>query len=224
MLLRVEARGMAAKVVLVPTGEERAIITVAEGALVRGRLVNQGKPVGGVEVGLVPRTPGGVGANFQITGDFYGETRIGTEPDGSFAITNVPTPVDWYVYGKMEALQAIGATNLLECASHRDGEEINVGDIEVRPGYRLRGQVRLSDGAPIRGGMRLTITRTSGDSRSVAIAADGSFELANLAAGKYQVLPSVRGYVLPQNQFWIETTIDHDIDDFAIALDRPVRR
>jgi hypothetical protein len=45
----------------------------------------------------------------------------------------------------------------------------------------------------------------------------------NLAAGKYNILPSVRGYSLPQQQFWIETSINRDIDDFPITLERPPR-
>ena len=225
MLLRVEARGMAPKVALASTGEDRTTITVSDGAVIRGRLMKLGRPVAGAEIGLAPRNQGGVGANFKITGDFYDEVRIGTETDGSFVIPNVPTPVDWYVYGKMESLAALGATSSLECATRLDGDEIHVGDIEVRPGHRLRGTVRLSDGGPVRSGMRMTITRTNGpDGQTVAIGADGRFEFVNLAAGKYDILPSVRGYSLPQRQFWIEATIDRDIDDFPITLERPPRR
>src|SRR5262249_21914388 len=77
MLLRVEARGMAPKLALLPTGENRTTITVSEGSLIRGRLTKLGKPVAGAEIGLVPRKLGGVGPNFTITGDFYDEVRIG---------------------------------------------------------------------------------------------------------------------------------------------------
>lgn len=51
MLLNIEARGMAAKFAALPTGLKRETITVAEGAVIRGRLVNQGKPVPGAEIG-----------------------------------------------------------------------------------------------------------------------------------------------------------------------------
>jgi hypothetical protein len=225
MLIRVGARGKAPKVALLPTGGNRTTITVSEGALIRGRLIKEGKPVSGAEIGLAPRTPGGIGSNFTITGDFYDEVHIGTEADGSFAIPNVPAPVDWYIYGKMESLLALGATGTLECKTLRNGEEINVGDIEVRPGYHVRGIVKLSDGASLQSGMRITISRTSGpDSQTVALGADGRFEFLNLAAGKYNLIPSVRGFSLPQHQFWIEKTIDRNIDDLAITLESSRRR
>ena len=68
--------------------------------------------------------------NLTIIGDPYDEIRIGTQEDGLFVITNVPAPVDWYVYGKMESIAALGATAPVHCATTRDNEEVNVGDIE----------------------------------------------------------------------------------------------
>jgi hypothetical protein len=202
MLLRVEVRGMAAKLALLPTGEGRTTVTISDGAVIRGRLVKLGKPVAGAEIGLVPRTPCAVGPHFSILGDCYDEVRIGTEADGSFVIPNVPTPVEWNVYGKMESLRALGATSSVECATRREGGEIDLGNIEVKPGHHLRGALRLGDGASVPTGMRITIGRTSGpDSQTVAIGADGRFEFVNLAEGKYNVMPSVRGYSLPRNQY-----------------------
>ncbi|MFY9726767.1 MAG: carboxypeptidase-like regulatory domain-containing protein [Bryobacteraceae bacterium] len=225
MLLRVEARGMAAKVVAVATGAERHTITVSDGVVIRGRLVNQGKGVAGAEIGLIPRNRGGFGMNLTIIGDPYDEIRIGTQEDGLFVITNVPAPVDWYVYGKMESIAALGATAPVHCATTRDNEEVNVGDIEIRPGHRLRGKITLSDGAAMAEGMRITISPEGGcDSQTVIIRRDGRFEFAGLSSGKYEILPSVRGYALPGNQDTIEMTIDQDMDDFAIALEPVPRR
>jgi Carboxypeptidase regulatory-like domain len=225
MLLLVEARGMSAKLIAVPTGAERNTITVSDGAVIRGRLMNQGKPVAGAELGLIARPPRGFGANLKLNGNPYEEIRIGTEADGSFVITNVPTPVDWYVYGKMESIAALGATDPVECATARDGEEVNVGDIQIHPGYRLRGKVTLSDGAAIADGMRVTISaERAWDNQTVIIGRDGRFEFAALPAGKYEIFTSVRGYRMQGNQPTIEIAIDRDKDDFAITLDPAARR
>ncbi|MGD0200718.1 MAG: carboxypeptidase-like regulatory domain-containing protein [Bryobacteraceae bacterium] len=225
MMLRVEARGMATKLIGVPTGAERKTITVSNGAVVRGRLVNRGKPVAGAEVGLIARNRVGFGGNLEIFGDPYDEIRIGTQEDGSFVITNVPVPVDWYVYGKMESIAAVGATDRVECATARDGEEVNVGDIQIHPGHRLRGRVTLSDGAAMADGMRVTISAyRAWDSQTVIIGRDGHFEFVGLPTGKYEIVPSVRGYRLQENRGTIETTIDRDIGSFAIALDPAARR
>ncbi len=225
MLLLVEARGMSAKLITVPTGAERKTITVSDGAVIRGRLLNQGKPVAGVELGLIPRPPRGFGANLQPIGNPYEEIRIGTQEDGSFVITNVPTPVDWYIYGKMESIAALGATDPVECATARDSQEVNVGDIQIHPGYRLRGKVSLSDGAAIADGMRVTIGSVRAwDTQTVTIARDGRFEFAALSAGKYEIFTSVRGYRMRGNPRVIEIAIDGDKDDFAIALDPAAQR
>jgi hypothetical protein len=125
----------------------------------------------------------------------------------------------------MESLLALDAASPLECATRREGDEIDLGNIEVKPGHHRRGTVRLSDGVSVRSGMRITITRTSGpDNQTVVIGRDGRFEFVNLPNGKYNIIPSVRGYSLPRNQFWIETTIDGDFDDLSVALERaPLR-
>ena len=217
MMLRVEARGMATKLIAVPTGTQGRTITVSDGALIRGRLVNHGKPVAGAEVGLIAQNRGGFDNKFNVVGNPYEEIRIGTQEDGSFVIPNVPTPVDWYVYGKMEAITALGATDPLKCTTTRDREEVNVGDVQIISGHRLRGRITLSDGAAIADGMHVTISadRSPQDTQIAVIGHDGHFEFANLPTGKYAIIPAVRGYRLQQ----IEATIDRDVDDFAIALD-----
>jgi hypothetical protein len=220
MLLKVEARGMATKVVALPTGTERKSISVSDGAIVRGRLMDHGKPVGGAEVGLFPRNRGSFGENLKIDGDPYDEIRIGTQEDGSFVIPNVPAPANWYVYGRMESIASLGATPPWECATKSDLEEVNVGDLQIQPGRHVRGKITLSSGQSVAEGMRITINATKGvDSQTVAIGRDGSFEFINLPAGDYEIFPSVAYYELRSGQRVLSTTVDRDIDNMAIVLD-----
>lgn len=228
MLAWVEARGMAPKLVKLSAGADRASITVSDGAVIRGRLMNQGKPVPNAEIGLIPRARWGGGDHLQLIGEPYDEIRIGTQADGTFVVTNVPAGVDWYLYGKMESIASLGATAPMECRTGKDGEEADLGDIAIQPGHRLRGKVTLSDGAAIGDGMRLTINSARGqDSQTVPIGRDGRFEFSNLPTGKYSLFASVRGYDIRGTDRataqYLETTIDRDVDDFAITLD-PLRR
>ena len=220
MALMVEARAMAPKFVILPTGTERQTVTVSEGAVVRGRLVGNGKPVVGAEIGLNPREAMMGRANLVISGSFYSEIRIGTQEDGTFTITNVPAPEEWYVYGKMESITSRGATDPIACATAHDNQEVNVGDIQIKRAYRLRGKVVLSDGKPVPEGMRVTISsERTRDNQTTSLSADGHFEFAGLASGKYSLFASVKGYHLPNGKPQIEASIDGDVDNLAIVLD-----
>lgn len=212
---------MATKLVARPTGLDRKTITVSDGAIVRGRLVNRGKPVAGAELGLIARERGGYGSHLRIIGNPYDEIRIGTQPDGTFVITNVPVSVDWYAYGKMESIAALGATQPLEFSTKRDKEEVNLGDIEIRPGHRVAGKVTLADGAAIPERMRITISaRGAWDSQMVTIGRDGSFGFSGIPTGSYDINPSVRGYRPQDDDDLIAVTIDRDRGDLAIKLAR----
>ena len=218
--LMVEARAMAPKFVILPSGSERQTVTVSEGAVVRGRLVDKGQPVAGAEVGLIPRKPFGGGANLKTFGSPYNELRIGTQEDGSFAITSAPAPEQWYIYGRMETLASRGASDPLECATTRDHQEVNVGDLQVKPAYRLQGKVLLSDGRQVPEGMRVTISSDlTRDYQTALISGDGRFAFAGLAPGDYSLLVSVRGYDVKMGAGPIAASVHGDVDNLEIPLD-----
>jgi len=241
ILVSAEARSMAPAFIVIPAGLERHVITIAHGAIVRGRLVQDGKPVGDAEVGLYGRPRGGFGQNLELSGYPYEEIRIGTQPDGTFAITNVPAPVDFYIYGKMDSVAARGATGAVDCATKHDEEIADVGDIQIRPAHRLQGRVVLSDGKPIPDGMRVTISsERAWDTQTAMLPPEGRFEFVGLAAGSYSVFASVKGYTLPKTPVSVEKkredgsveittyapgvappfSIDRDVEDFVITLHR----
>ena len=239
ILASVEARAMAPTFTVIPAGGER-LIKLVEGAVVRGRLVQDGKPVGNAEIGLIGRPRGGYARDLQVTGYPYEEIRIGTQSDGTFVITNVPVPADWYVYGKMESLANRGATGVIGCSTKRDTEIVDIGDIQIKPAHRLRGKVVLSDGKPIPEGMRVTISsERAWDDQTAMLPSDGRFEFVGLAAGDYSLFASVKGYSLPKTPVAVtrkkpngstETvtyapgvappfSLDRDLDEYVIKLD-----
>jgi uncharacterized GH25 family protein len=219
ILFSVEARTMAPKYVVLSTGTSPQIVQLAEGAVIRGRLVADGKGVGGAEIGLIPKVRWRWGPDFQLEGNPFGEIRIGTQEDGTFAITNVPTPVEWYVYGKMESLHTRGATPAALCTTSKDKEQVDVGNIELKPGHRLRGKVVLGDGKPIPDGMRIIITSEHAwDSQTATLDANGQFEFTGLPAGSYTILPSVKGYRLPDSPSEVPISVERDIEGWSTVL------
>jgi hypothetical protein len=221
MVLQVEARGMAPKIFTsLASGAERHTLEVTEGATIRGRLLQSGKPVPNAEVGLFARTHGW-GANLVLVGYPLPEIRIGTNNDGTFAITNVPPAVDWYLYGKMESVAARGGAPIIECTTKSDGEEVDVGDLSIMPAFHLRGTVALSDGKPMPAGMRVTIgSDRAFDSQTTVLSSDGAFEFSGLAKGSYTIFASVKGYRLTSSRFGsMPLTLENDVSDFVMALD-----
>jgi hypothetical protein len=220
IVLQVEARGMARTIATgLATGGERHRIIVTDGATVRGRIVQNGKPVPNAEVGLVARKRGW-GPNLRLVGYPLPEIRIGTNEDGTFAITNVPPGVEWFVYGKMDSLAKRGGAPIVEATTAKDGEEVDLGDLPVTPAVQLRGKVVLSDKSTIAPGMRITISTERGaDSQTAILAPDGSFAFGGLAKGTYTVLASVRGYRSAEGTP-ASVTLDGDMTDFTLALDR----
>src|SRR5262249_2009962 len=148
------------------------------------------------------------------------EIRIGTNDDGTFAITNVPSGVDWYLYGKMESLSTLGGSPIVECTSKGDGEELDIGDVSLLPAFRLRGRVLLSNKNTVPAGMRITISSEKvTDSQTVILGADGAaFEFSGLAKGMYSIFASVRGYRMPSNSIGgIPLMVEKNIDDWLIT-------
>jgi hypothetical protein len=229
VLLLVEARGFAPKLFNhLPTGTDRKVLTVTEGAILRGCLIDHGKPVAGAQIGLIARQRSG-GAELKLNGSPYDEIRVGTQPDGRFVITNVPIPVEWYAYGKMESIAQRGATAPVEFKTVADNQDVDIGDVQVIVGCHLRGRVVLSDDKPITDGMRVYISADGiADSQTALLQPNGGFEFTGLAPGKYLVWASVKGY---QGVAWDYRSgqerpgtvrIQRDTGDFVLTLN-PVK-
>ena len=221
MVLQVDAPGMAPKIFTsLASGMERHVLTIDEGALIRGRLIQDGKPVPNAEVGLIAREHGW-GANLALVGYPLPEIRIGTNEDGTFAITNVPYGVDWYLYGKMDSPVGRGGAPITECSTKSGREEVDVGALSIVPALHLRGRVILSDAKPMPAGMRITVgAERAFDSQTTILGSDGTFEFSGLARGGYTIFASVKGYRLKSSKFGnTPLTLDHDINDFVMTLD-----
>jgi hypothetical protein len=195
MLVKVEGRGYAPRVTKLTTGTGRATLVVSEGATIRGILTENGKPVGNAEVGLFPKDRGMYGNMLAIYGDPYDEQRVGTAPDGSFLISNVPEPVTWILYGKMSSMPKGEGTQPVEIRTSQEGQYLDKAHLAANPAHVVTGKVSLSDGRPMPEGMRLIFSSpTIWDSQTVMLSKDGMFEIDNVPDGDFCIATSVRGY------------------------------
>jgi hypothetical protein len=219
MALIVEARGMAPKFVILPTGTERQKVVVSLGALVRGRIMKDGKPMAGIEVGLSPRDPWFGRGDLDIKGSVYDEIRIGTRDDGSFAIPNVPAAGEWKLFPTMESSSSIGAAAPVAISTVRDNQELNIGDIQIKHAYYLRGKLTPADGKPIQNGTRIYLDCDSTrDTQSVNLSSNGAFQFDGLGAGDYTIWAEVKGYKALEGDHVLKVSVSRDIDAFDAIL------
>jgi hypothetical protein len=219
VLVTIEARTLSLKFVTLVTGAERQTIELTRGATIKGRLVQDGKPVGDAEIGLIGQRRGGFGKKLTIVGDPYPEIRVGTQQDGTFVISDVPAGVQWFVYAKMESVAPRGSSEAKTCLTPRAGAIVDVGDMQVGRGYRFQGKVILSDAKSVPDGMRVIIISAHvWDSQTALLDKDGRFKFVGLPKGEYSISPAVKGYKLPGDQREIQASIQQDVDNFTISL------
>jgi hypothetical protein len=219
IMVAIEARTMTQKFAVISTGARQQTVKLSEGAAIRGRLVVNGKPVDGAEIGLYAQNPGGFGPDLNIVGSPYKEIRVGTQEDGSFTITNVPAPGKWYVYAKMESVADRGGTVPSECVTTRDKEVVELGDLKIDPAHRFQGRVILNDGENIPAGTRIVLSAKRGwDFQTAILSKDGNFSFVGIPTGEYFIIPSVRGYEIQNAPRGLETLIDRDVNGLLISL------
>lgn len=81
---------------------------------------------------MIAKDSGGWRANFKQIGNPYELVRIRTDARGRFAISNVPTAVDWYVYPTMDSISRLGASSPVEVHVSRDGEYVQAQDLVIK--------------------------------------------------------------------------------------------
>ena len=76
-----------------------------------------------------------------------------------------------------------------------DGTTAEAGDLEIVPGFRLAGEVRLSDGHTLPQPARLTVGRRDAwDSYTIELGPDGKFDLTNMPPESITVGARIKGY------------------------------
>ncbi len=212
MILEVAPRGMAPKMVTLDTGTGRHRVTVTDGAVVKGRLMNGKTPVANTQLVLSTHSRAG--------GSVFKDVRIGTNENGEFAISNVPAGRVWDLFPAMNALATMGlAAPVTFVATEDDGQEVQAGDIQVKPAHTLRGRIVLSDGSPIPAGMRLSIFADRvPDRQTVDLPPDGTYEFKGLGRGVYSLSPAVKGYRRDNPDQQVEIVIDGDRKAYNLTL------
>ncbi|HTV62272.1 MAG TPA: carboxypeptidase-like regulatory domain-containing protein [Verrucomicrobiae bacterium] len=189
MDLRLEARGYAPRNFShIKPGLKPVQLALAEGAAVTGKVLWNGKPLSGITIGMA-------GVDCKV-GEFVGFFVAGTDENGRFLFPNLPADLDYAFYGLMKPLQPFGALPTRIIHLGMDGSVTNLGALQVVPGYRLAGQVKLSDGKPIPKFSHLLIGRpqTWDSSMIVELPPDGRFDFTNIPSETISISTTIEGY------------------------------
>jgi hypothetical protein len=195
-------------------------ITLGSGVTVTGRVVKDGRPLADIGMGMVQ-------VNRNVEG-YLGHFEFATDHDGRFAFANIPPNQDWYLYGLMDSLKGSGSIPVRTAKTEAHGSTLDVGDLEVRPGYRLTGRLVLADGKPVPPETRVLASREGAwDSQTAAVGPDGRFSFSGLPPEQLHLSTTVRGYHPSTrnasldllNPFGLLGTVSGDIDDLRFLLD-----
>ena len=187
--VNIHAAGMARANVWMPLTNTLTQIELGVGAVVRGRVLKDGKPLPGVRVGVCGKE--------RSSEVFAGHYETTTGGDGTFAFHRLPPNTAWYFYGLMASLRQYGALppELVQTSAH--GETTDLGDKDAVHGLRLAGKVQTRTGEPLPKGLKIRLGyNTAWDSQEVGVNKDGEFTLEGLGKGQIDVSLSQRNWRL----------------------------
>lgn len=189
----VYAPGLATQQFWLPVSNVVQTVKLGRGAFIAGRLVKDGQPLAGVEVG--------------VSGQ--GHYRATTDEGGRFLFRELPPHGSWRFYGLTGSLQGQGAVPPLQATTRQHGGTNELGDLTVKPAFRLAGRVVPATGhEPPAEPLTLVLNLMGvSDNQSVQTGPDGSFAFEGL----YQ---SVVGLRLNSGA-WRMTTRNRSLDSYG---------
>src|SRR5437773_1311270 len=186
----VEARGLAKGIFQnLATGDARHELKLTEGVTLKGRVLHNGEPLVGVEVGAA-------GAD-RRSETFVGDFSVATDRKGQFLFMNLPARTQYYLYGIMKSLGDKGAIAAQPLRTQDDGSAVDVGDIPVKRGYTVGGQIRLTDGKALSTNVHVLLAREQAwDTQQMEADETGQFHFTGVPPESVSISAGVTGYRL----------------------------
>jgi peroxiredoxin/uncharacterized GH25 family protein len=220
-VLEVEARAFANRVLQdMATGGTVNELKLTEGASLTGRLVWDGQPIAGVTMGI---------SGAERNAEYYvGDFSVATDKEGRFGFVNLPPNCNFLLYAKMSSLHAKGAVATQNVRTPVDGAAVDVGDVKAHAGFKLNGQVRLSDGKPVPPKTTIYLSRSeAADQAEAKPDKSGHFGFGGVPSEPIHLSVRLPGYQLsPRNKsmdwlnpYWLAGTLKSDKENLVVELD-----
>jgi hypothetical protein len=178
------ARTMLARV---PVGGSRRDFVLPQGAALVGRVVCEGRPVKGINIG--------VASVDRLMGHFTGEFVVGTDTNGFYVFPHLPPSRDYQFYGLLDSLRGIGALPARVVGVGKDRSQTDMGVINLEPGWRVSGEVRMASAKTLPVGSRLLLFRENAWNFSIIdLPPHGRFDLPNVPSEVLNLEVGMSGY------------------------------
>jgi len=185
-----------------------------------GRIVNKGKPLAGAAVGAAQKS--------RSPDTFLGDFKAATDSKGVFRIPNLPAEDVLMLYGLMDSLRPQGAIAARAVRTGASRSEVDMGDIDVTPGFRCSGTVVLKDGKQVPAGTRILLSRMEAWDHQIGdVDKEGAFRFTGLPKETYTLSVHVAGYYLsprnvsrcPLNTFHLLGVVAEDIEGLRVLFE-----
>jgi hypothetical protein len=195
------------------------LVRLHEGVAVTGRLIGASLPVSGAVIRVSPA--------HRANGEYFISDKITTDRDGHFSVPHLPPEMGLILVGTMASLQGKGTLSPQSFTSGKNRTTTDLGDLELKPGYRVAGQVVLTDGQPIPPRTRLLLSRQgASDYAEVTLEADGRFEFQSVPAEPVSLSVHLQAYKLSHRNpslDWLNNQIvgkvDGDLPNLTLLMD-----
>jgi hypothetical protein len=190
MHIQVDAPGFARKNFLSLRSESFHELKVEVGATLAGRIMKDGKPVKGLELGLAPVD--------RAMETWTGTYTALTQESGRFVFPNLPSNREYVLCSLMNPDKNDNMIVPVQTVSiEGDGSVKDFGDVNIRQGIHLTGKITLADGKPLPAETRVYVNREDAwDLMDFTLAPDGSFDLKGIPPEVISIGVRAPGYTV----------------------------
>lgn len=167
-------------------------IVLPLGTSVTGQIVVGTLPQPGVTISVVQ-------TNRSTSDHFIRSVSTVTDQDGRFEFHHLPASQQYAIFSPIYGTTQVSsptdaplilATKLFQ--SRGDGEQRDLGTLELQPGMSLAGQISMSDGSNLPEGLKLTLNRDPvWDLIEVPVDREGRYSISGLPPETYEVIVNV---------------------------------
>ena len=221
IMVTIDAAGLAKRRMWLEPGQAH-LIRLKSGVTVTGRLVNEAKPVPGVNLAMTTEE--------RWSEVYMRGFDVATDSNGRFTLPHTPADMRFVIHTKMKEMAAAGvALAPRPLGTGADGTALDVGDLEMVKTHVIHGRVVLADGEPVPARTRVYLSLERGsDSLDSRLDPDGWFEFVGVPTEEIDLSVRVPGYRVSAknpNKDWLNEgrlvgKLQNDLEEFVIHLER----